>query len=133
MCSNMWARPVLPMGSCVEPASTMVKKEKTGASGRSQMRMVRPFGSFLTVMRFSKDATSWAEAKAVRKRMRSVGLSMRCFIGPPKDRTDIPDKHVLKQPCLDECAGQKFEITWPTGRLSNGGLRQVFFRAQGVR
>src|SRR5271156_4636745 len=132
MCSNMWARPVLPMGSCVEPASTMVKKEKTGASGRSQMRMVRPFGNFLTVMRFSKEATSCAAARAAKKRMRTSGLSMRCFIGPPKGLDGHSDKH-SEQPCLDECAGQKFEITWRTGKLSNGGLRQVFFRAQCVR
>src|SRR5271165_4914723 len=61
----------------------MVKKEKTGASGRSQMRMVRPFGSFLTVMRFSKDATSWAAARAVRTRMEKAASSARCFIEPP--------------------------------------------------
>ena len=46
------------MGSCAEPASTWVKNEKTGASGRSQMTTVSPLASFLTVMRFSKEATS---------------------------------------------------------------------------
>src|ERR1017187_355949 len=62
MCSNMCARPVLPMGSCTEPASTCVKNENTGASGRSQMMMVRPLASFLTVVRFSNEARSWLKA-----------------------------------------------------------------------
>ena len=51
------------MGSCTEPASTCVKKEKTGASGRSQMMMVIPFDSFFTVMRFSNEAMSWRESE----------------------------------------------------------------------
>src|SRR5580700_7749957 len=115
MCSNMWAKPVLPIGSCAEPASTRVKKEKTGASGRSQMRIVRPFGNFLTVMRFSKDATSCAAAHAARtkSRTRTRGLSMRCLIGPPKGGQTVAQTY------LDGWEGQKFEITWLRGRLSN--------------
>src|SRR4029077_11436423 len=62
MCSNMCARPVLPMGSCTEPASTCVKNEKTGASARSQMMMVSPLASFFTVVRFSNEARSWLRA-----------------------------------------------------------------------
>src|SRR5216684_9205600 len=68
------------MGSCVEPASTSVKKEKTGASGRWQIKMVRPFASFLTVMRFSKDATSFAAASADNRRRNAAALSARCVI-----------------------------------------------------
>src|SRR5579863_4294722 len=116
MCSNMWARPVFPMGSCAEPASTSVKKEKTGASGRSQIRMVKPFGSVLTVMRFSKDATSWAAATVVRSRISAKGRNTWFFIRPPKGIRWFGrrwDDHVL-----DEQEGQKFEITWGAGKLS---------------
>src|ERR1700689_3675654 len=130
MCSNMWAKPVLPMGSCEEPASTIVKKEKTGASGRSQITMVSPFGSFLTVMSFSKDATSCAAARAVRMRRstRARGRSMRYIIGPPKDWAKLHgrtfwDNHL-------GCEGQKFEITWRAGRLSNG-YRTLIERGRG--
>src|SRR5271157_5613131 len=86
MCSNMCARPVLPMGSCTEPASTWVKKEKTGASGRSQMMMVRPFASFLTVVRFSKEARSWPRASEHRtKQTTTVCIEVRRdFIQPPQ-------------------------------------------------
>src|SRR5271169_3126838 len=113
MCSNMWARPVAPIGSCTEPASTKVKKEKTGASGRSQIISVRPLGSFLTVMRFSKEATSWAAAMAASRKRIAVSLRARCFMGPPV-WTDI-QRYVL-----DGHAGQKFESTWGRGGLSNG-------------
>src|SRR5208282_2197469 len=71
------------MGSWAEPASTNVKKEKTGASGRSQTRRVRPLSSFFTVMRFSKDATSWVAASVVRNRRNANRANVRCFIGPP--------------------------------------------------
>src|ERR1700721_1187955 len=79
----MGARPVARRGSCAEPASTRVKKEKTGASGRSQIKRVSPLGSFLTVMRFSKDARSCARAQAERMRNTRAVLRVRCFIGPP--------------------------------------------------
>jgi hypothetical protein len=46
----------------------MVKKENTGASGRSQIRRVKPFGNFLTVMRFSNDVISCAVARTLRIR-----------------------------------------------------------------
>src|SRR5579864_7617283 len=84
MCSNMWARPVLPMGSCTDPASTCVKNEKTGASGRSRITTVSPFDRVLTVVRFSKEATSWAEAIAVNKRISTSMRMAACFIGPPR-------------------------------------------------
>src|ERR1035438_6266317 len=113
MCSNMWARPVWRMGSCTEPASTKVKKENTGASGRSQTIRVRPFSSFFTLMRFSKEVISCAAARAASSIIRDKGLSMRCFIGPPEDRTDM-----RRQPWLDEYEGQTFEITWQEGRVS---------------
>src|SRR5271169_990083 len=113
------------MGSCEEPASTRVKKEKTGASGRSQTMRVRPFGSFLTVMRFSNDATSWAVATAVRTRSRTGArsLSVRCFIEPPEGSANMLGRTLwttmFKRTCLDGYEGQKFEITWRAGRLSN--------------
>src|ERR1700722_5183426 len=110
MCSNMWASPVSPMGSCDDPASTKVKKEKTGASGRSQIRSVNPLGSFLTVMRFSNDATSWDAARVVRPAISKASMNMWRFIFNLR-AISIP---------LDGHAGQKFESTWPGGRLSNG-------------
>src|SRR6201997_2527982 len=79
----MWARPVARRGSCEEPASTSVKKEKTGASGRSHTKSVRPLGSFFTVMRFSNDATSCARAKLERRKRTTAVLKVRRFIGPP--------------------------------------------------
>src|SRR6266404_4112655 len=87
MCSNICARPVLPMGSCTEPASTLVKKEKTGAlPGRVHTIAVSPLGSFLTVTRFSNDDKSCAEAAAART-IRLANTTARCFkardIGPP--------------------------------------------------
>src|SRR5208282_1484529 len=89
MCSNMCARPVLSMGSCTEPASTWVKKEKTGASGRSQMMMVRPLESFFTVVRFSKEDRSWLRASVHRtKQTITVCISLkRDFIQPPRQNT----------------------------------------------
>src|SRR5450755_1592025 len=102
MCSNMCARPVLPMGSCTEPASTCVKNENTGASGRSQMMMVRPLESFLTVVRFSKEARSWLKASEQNtKQMMIVCIEVkRDFILPPR-RT------------------LKIDVTWRRGELSN--------------
>src|SRR5208337_3615327 len=70
-------------GSCAEPASTSVEKEKTGASGRSQRMSVRPFGSFFTVMRLSNEATSWAIANDESRRKKTVIFRVRCFIRPP--------------------------------------------------
>src|SRR5208337_2850029 len=91
MCSNMCARPVLPMGSCTEPASTCVKNENTGASGRSQMMMVRPLASFFTVVRFSKEAKSWPRAiEHSTKQTTSVCIEVkRTFILPPRPTTKI--------------------------------------------
>src|SRR5581483_10833668 len=84
-CSNMCARPVLPIGSWAEPMSTLVKNEKTGAeSGRWQTTAVRPFGSFLTRTRFSNDAKSWAEQIPAMNKTRAGNLRMRDK-GPPKE------------------------------------------------
>src|SRR5580704_4947984 len=118
MCSNMWARPVLAMGSCADPASTSVKKENTGASGRSQMRRVSPLESFFTVMRFSKEATSCAALNTPRSKITASGLNVRSFIGPPENQQTL-GADALKCSCLDEQDGQKFEITWRAGKLSN--------------
>src|SRR4051812_32472311 len=85
MCSNMCARPVLPIGSCTEPASTLVKNENTGAvSGRWQMTAVSPFASFLTVTRFSKEARSWAKQNEESSNARVASLRAR-DIEPPRE------------------------------------------------
>src|SRR5450631_4626952 len=86
MCSNMCARPVLPMGSCTDPASTCVKNEKTGASGRSQMMTVSPLASFFTVVRFSNKATSCPSANEQNKRHTTIVCIevKRDFILPPR-------------------------------------------------
>ena len=77
----MWARPVIPGTSRSAPTSTWVKKEKTGATGRSQTSTVSPFSSFLTVIFFSKDATSWADAQRTERTSAAVATSLR--ITPP--------------------------------------------------
>src|ERR1700687_327343 len=111
MCSNMCARPVLPMGSCTEPASTCVKNEKTGASGRSQMMMVSPLASFFTVVRFSNEARSWLRAiEHSTKQTAIVCIRVeRDFILPPR---------------LSNNWHQKVEVTWRQGRLSNDQHRE---------
>src|SRR5215467_13067143 len=83
MCSNMCARPVLPMGSCTDPASTWVKKEKTGASGRSQITTVSPLSSFLMVVRFSNEARFWAKTREVTTKHIAIVEVIRYFIVPP--------------------------------------------------
>ena len=62
MCSIMCARPVMCSGSCEDPASTHVVKEKTGASGRLHRMTVKPLASFSTVTCFSNEARSWPSA-----------------------------------------------------------------------
>src|SRR5579864_975832 len=93
------------MGSCTEPASTWVLKEKTGAPGRSQMTTVSPLSNFLTVIRFSKAARSCATAMAERASNNATELSARYFIGPP-----------LR---LDTTCREELEVTWREGKLSN--------------
>src|SRR5271166_6341527 len=105
MCSNMCASPVLPIGSCTDPASTCVKNENTGASGRSQMITIRPFANLFTVVCFSKEARSWPKVseqkmKQTAKKTTTVSVN-RNFILPPR------------QYC------PKFETTWRQGNLSN--------------
>src|SRR5580698_5309545 len=89
MCSNMCARPVFPIGSCTEPASTCVKNENTGASGRSQMMMVSPLASFFTVVRFSNEARSCARANEHKTKQTTIVCieSKRDFIQPPQRNT----------------------------------------------
>src|SRR4030088_950609 len=108
------------MGSCTEPASTRVKKEKTGASGRSQTRMVRPFGSFLTVIRFSKDAMSWAAASADSRRSKATILATWRFIGPP--RLDRPYQTNIAGGCTywTDIQRRSFESTWRRGGCQTG-------------
>src|SRR6202171_6361024 len=86
MCSNICARPVLPIGSCTEPASTCVKKENTGASGRSQIMMVSPLASFFTVVRFSNEARSWPRASEHSTKQATIVCIevKRDFILPPR-------------------------------------------------
>jgi hypothetical protein len=76
--------------------------------------MVSPLGSFLTVTRFSNEATSWAKANAERIRKRQVIFKVRCFIEPP-----AAGRTSSSTPRLDEPAGQKFESTWEDTALSN--------------
>src|ERR1039458_6826300 len=84
MCSIMWARPVSWSGSCAEPASTRVKNENTGASGRRQRTTVKPLGRVFTETRFSYDARSCATSgKAATSRSRQVNLANQRFIVPP--------------------------------------------------
>src|SRR5882724_11893100 len=83
MCSNMCARPVLDIGSWTEPASTCVKKENTGGSGRSQIITVRPLASFLVVMRFSNEARSWLNARDEKQKTVAIKRTLRNFIPPP--------------------------------------------------
>src|SRR6185437_11672372 len=87
-------------GSWTEPALTRVKKENTGASGRSQTITVKPFFSTLTVVRFSNDATSWASALAMninviktregilrKRRMRASFLLCDCMMRIQESKT----------------------------------------------
>src|ERR1700730_11508490 len=94
MCSNMCARPVLPVGSCTEPASTCVKNENTGASGRSQMMMVRPLASFFTVVRFSNEARSWPKTSEHSTKQTTIVCIRvkRDFILPPRLSDDEAPK-----------------------------------------
>src|SRR5947209_2147402 len=82
MCSNMWARPVIPVTSCAEPTSTSVSKEKTGASGRRTRTNVQPFGSTWTVVRASKSLRDWAAAgragQAAEARRRARAARIGC-------------------------------------------------------
>src|SRR5208282_2543859 len=96
MCSNMCANPVLPIGSCTDPASTCVKNENTGASGRSQIMMVSPLPSFFTVVRFSKEARLCPRASEHSTKQTTIVCTEinRDFILPPRR------EH------------QKFEVTW---------------------
>src|SRR5260370_13410210 len=108
MCSNMWARPVLPMGSCTEPASTCVKKENTGASGRSQMMTVMPLASFLTVVRFSNDARSWLKAsEQSTKQTTIVCIEVdRDFILPPQRTTQKSNLRGGREGCQTRRTGK---------------------------
>src|SRR6266851_2729686 len=89
MCSNMCARPVLPTFSWAEPASTWVTKEKTGASGRSMRTMVSPLGRVFTVMRFSKEAMSWAAAVAASERKRISFLMLEQYYTQVKNKRPL--------------------------------------------
>src|SRR5664279_2805993 len=87
MCSIMCARPVSLRGSCAEPASTRVKNENTGASGRRQRMIVKPLGRAFTETRFSYDARSCAASGiAAASRSRQVNLANQRFIVPPEGR-----------------------------------------------
>src|SRR5271157_3995439 len=85
MCSIMCASPVSLRGSCAEPASTSVKNENTGASGRRQRTIVSPLDRVFTETRFSYDDRSCAASgKAAASRSRQVNLANQRFIVPPK-------------------------------------------------
>src|SRR6266481_4386727 len=68
------------------------------------MSTVKPFASFLTVVRFSKEARSCAPASEINTKNMIRILSARCFIGPP-----------LR---LDQSQWEEFDVTWGEGKLS---------------
>src|SRR2546427_7195336 len=68
------------------------------------MSTVRPLASFLTVMRFSNEARSWAPASEINTKNMIRILSARCFIGPPLG--------------LDQSQWEEFDVTWGEGKLS---------------
>src|SRR5208283_3741548 len=83
MCSIMCASPVSLRGSCAEPASTSVKNEKTGASGRCHRTTVSPLGRVFTETRFSYEDKSCAASDiAAANRSRQINLENQCFIVP---------------------------------------------------
>src|SRR5271157_4746741 len=137
MCSIMWGSPVLLRGSCAEPASTSVKKENTGASGRRHKTTVSPLGRVFTETRFSYDERSCAPAspkaglaggpgscaasgKAAASRSRQVNLANQRFIGfvPPK-----PDLSCIR---FESYAGTDVQVKWMKARRSprRGGFVQ---------
>ena len=79
MCSNMCASPVLPMGSCTEPASTMREEGEDRRLGPLADNNGQAVGSFLTVMRFSKDATSLRCGESSKKQHKSEGPEYAVF------------------------------------------------------
>src|SRR5208283_1956901 len=84
MCSIMCASPVSLRGSCAEPASTSVKNEKTGASGRCHRTMVSPLVKVFTETRFSYEDKSCAiSGIAAANRSRQINLENQYFIVPP--------------------------------------------------
>ena len=89
MCSNIWARPVWPMGSCTEPASTWVLNEKTGASGTLADDDGQAVVQLLDRDSLFKSSQILREATAESIRSSATDLSARYFIGPPQrlDRT----------------------------------------------
>src|SRR5271157_1404275 len=105
MCSIMCASPVSLRGSCAEPASTSVKNENTGASGRRHRTIVSPLGRVFTETRFSYDERSCAASgKAPASRSRQVDLANQRFIGfvPPK-----PDLSCIR---LESYAGTDVQV-----------------------
>src|SRR5207302_1772996 len=57
--------------------------ENTGASGRSRMITLSPLASVLTVIRFSKEATSWVAASVHKMKSTRMHGILRTFIKPP--------------------------------------------------
>src|SRR5271157_4868828 len=123
MCSIMCASPVSLRGSCAEPASTSVKNEKTGASGRRQRTIVSPLGRVFTETRFSYDDRSStpaspkaglaggpgsfaASGKAAASRSRQVNLANQRFIG------FVPPKPDLSWCNLESYAGTDVHVKW---------------------
>src|SRR5208282_2332077 len=127
MCSNMCARPVLPIGSCTEPASTCVKDEKTGASGRSQRMMVSPLASFFTVVRFSNEARSWPKASEHSTKQTTIVCIrvVRDFILPPRRNTKNSKLRGGREDC--QTTGHNRLICHPDPERSRRG-RTCFLR-----
>src|SRR5207302_1979170 len=63
--------------------------ENTGASGRSRIITVSPLSSFLTVMRFSNEAISWAVASVHTMKSARMHGVLGTFIEPPTAKTNF--------------------------------------------
>src|SRR5208337_2299192 len=111
MCSIMCASPVSSLESWAEPASTSVKNENTGASGRRHRTTVKPLGKVFTETRFSYDERSCAASGiTAASRSRQVNLSNQPFMVPPK-----PDLSWLK---LESYAGTDVQVKRTKARQS---------------
>src|SRR5271165_1187122 len=97
MCSIMCASPVSSRGSWAEPASTSVKNENTGASGRRHRTTVSPLGKVFTETRFSYDDKSCAASgKAAASQSRQISLANQRFIAPPSTTSKLVQINKLR-------------------------------------
>src|ERR1700722_15351559 len=68
MCSNIWGRPVLPLGASWAPTGCIKAKETTGTPGRSKTNTVKPFlRTFSTTGKLKDEDGVWAKATIGKK------------------------------------------------------------------